>query len=261
MKYTLITGASQGIGLEMVSKCASLGHNILLVSLPNGGLESISIQTKEKFGVDADFFEGDLTKLDTAELIFNWTQEKGYKVNFLVNNAGFGGVGSFDTYSFEYVNRMIDLNIRATANLTHYFIPELKKNAPSYLLNTASMAANFPFPYKTLYAASKVFVKNFTIGLRQELKPYNVKVSLLQPGAAPTNSVVIAQIKSGGFFSKISVKSVESIVNEAIDSTLKGKAVITPGHLNKINLLLLKLFPKPILQWLLAKQGKSMREN
>ena len=127
MKYTLITGASQGIGLEMVSKCASLGHNILLVSLPNGGLESISIQTKEKFGVDADFFEGDLTKLDTAELIFNWTQEKGYKVNFLVNNAGFGGVGSFDTYSFEYVNRMIDLNIRATANLTHYFIPELKK--------------------------------------------------------------------------------------------------------------------------------------
>ncbi len=261
MKYTLITGASHGMGLGMVNKCASLGQNVLLVALPNENLETIAKQTEEKYNVKADFFEGDLTLVDTAEKIYNWTQEKEYKVNFLINNAGFGGVGPFDSYSFAYVNRMLDLNIRATTHLTHFFVPELKKNAPSYLLNNASMVANFPFPYKTMYAATKVYVKSFSRALREELKPFDVKVSILQPGATPTNDIVKTQIKTGGFFARISVTTVETVVNKAIEGTMKGQAVITPGFKNRVSLKAIKLFPMPILQRLLAKQGRSMQDH
>ena len=53
--------------------------------------------------------------------------EKNYSVDFLINNAGFGGFGAFEEYSLSYVEKMIDLNIKATTRMTHYFIPELKK--------------------------------------------------------------------------------------------------------------------------------------
>lgn len=238
-----------------------MGHNILLISLPNENLETIAKETAKTYKVDTDFQECDLTLINTAEEIYSWTQQKGYNVNFLINNAGFGGVGPFESYSFAYVNRMLDLNVRATTHLTHFFIPELKKNAPSYLLNNASMVANFPFPYKTMYAATKVYVKSFTLALREELKPYNVKVSLLQPGATPTNDIVKTQIDTGGFFARLSVTSVETVVNKAIEGTLKGQAVIIPGFKNRLSLRAIKLFPRPILQRLLAKQGSSMQDH
>ena len=260
MKYTLITGSSKGMGREMAFKCASLGRNILFISLPNEGLERIAKEVAEKYKVKTDFFEIDLTKVGSAEMIFNWVQTKKYNVNFLINNAGFGGVGPFDSYSFEYVNEMLNLNVLATTNLTHYFIPELKKNSPSHILNNSSMIANFPCPYKSIYAASKTYIKSFTRAIREELKPFDVKVSLLQPGATPTNQIVRNQIKSGGFFAKISVTNVERVAEKAIKKTLKGQAVIVPGLKNRISLSAVKFFPMPILQRILAMNTKSMRE-
>ena len=155
---------------------------------------------------------------------------------------------------------MLDLNIRATTNLTHFFIPELKKHAPSNILNSASMIANFPCPYKTIYAATKVYVKSFTRALREELKPFNVNVSVLQPGATPTNKVVRDQIKSGGFFFRISVTNVEQVARKAIKRTLKGKAVIVPGFKNRVSLKAIKLFPMPLLQKIIAARTKSIQK-
>ncbi len=260
-KYSLITGASQGMGKQMAHECASMGRNLLLVSLPNEGLKTLAEDLAKEFKVEVDYFECDLTSKESSEEIFKWSQEKKYAVDFLINNAGFGGVGPFEDYSFEYINRMLDLNIRATTNLTHFFVPELKKNAPSYILNSASMIANFPCPYKTIYAATKVYVKSFTRALREELKPYNVSVSVLQPGATPTNKVVKDQIESGGFFFKISVTNVEQVAKKAIKRTLKGQAIIVPGFKNRISLRAIKLFPMPLLQKMIASTAKNLRER
>jgi len=260
-KYTLITGASQGMGKQMAHECAMLGRNVLLVSLPNEGLQNIAEEITKEFKVESDYFECDLTVMESAEKIYHWTQENKYDVDFLINNAGFGGSGPFEDYPNEYVNRMLDLNIRATTNLTHYFIPELKKNAPSYILNSASMIANFPCPYKTIYAATKVYVKSFTRALREELKPYNISVSVLQPGATPTNKVVRNQIESGGFFFKISVTNVKKVAKKAINRTLKGQAVIVPGFKNRLSLRAIKLLPMSLVQYIVAKSAKSVKSN
>lgn len=257
-KYTLITGSSQGMGRQMANECATLGRNILFVSLPDEGLDAIAAEVAQKYNVKTDFYECDLTLEETSEKIFNWTQEKGYAVNFLVNNAGFGGVGAFDGYSFNYINNMINLNIRATTNLTHFFIPELKKNAPAHILNNASMVANFPCPYKSIYAASKVYVKSFSRALREELKPFNVSVSVLQPGATPTNKIVKDQINKGGFLFKVSVLDVNQVANIAITSTLKGKSVIVPGFKNRLSLGLVKAIPAPLMLKLIASKAKDI---
>lgn len=260
-KYTLITGASQGMGKQMADECAKRGRNLLLVALPNENLKEFSEHLIRQYNIKADYFECDLIIKKSVENIFKWTQENNYAIDFLINNAGFGGAGSFEDYTFEYVNNMIDLNIRATTNLTHLFIPELKKNTPSYILNNASMVANFPCPYKTIYAATKAYVKNFTRALREELKPQGISVSVLQPGATPTNKIVRNQINEGGFFFKISVTSIDQVAKKAIDRTLKGQAIIVPGYKNRISLRFIKLVPMIILQRIIANAASSIKQN
>ena len=260
-KYTLITGASQGMGKQMADECAKRGRNLLLVALPNENLKEFSEHLIRQYNIKADYFECDLIIKKSVENIFKWTQENNYAIDFLINNAGFGGAGSFEDYTFEYVNNMIDLNIRATTNLTHLFIPELKKNTPSYILNNASMVANFPCPYKTIYAATKAYVKNFTRALREELKPQGISVSVLQPGATPTNKIVRNQINEGGFFFKISVTSIEQVAKKAIDRTLKGQAIIVPGYKNRMSLRFIKLVPMIILQGIIANAASSIKQN
>ena len=261
MKYTLITGASQGMGLHMVEECASLKRNVLLVSLPNENLEKLSLDIKEKFGVQSDYFEFDLTEKDSCKSIFNWVKKNEYSIDFLINNAGFGGVGSFEDYSIEYIEKMIDLNVKATTNLTHYFIPNLKNNSPSYILNNASMIANFPCPYKSIYAASKVYVKYFTEALRVELKVYDISVSLLQPGATPTNDVVKNQINKGGFFARLSVTAASEVAKKAVRDTLSGKPIIIPGWKNRMSLRFLKIFPKSALRFLILRSTRSILKS
>ena len=261
MKYTLITGASQGMGLHMAKECAALNRNVLLISLPNENLQKLSLEIKEKYSVQSAYFEIDLTEKDSAKNIFNWVKKNNYSIDFLINNAGFGGVGSFEDYSIEYIEKMIDLNIKATTNLTHYFIPDLKNNSPSYILNNASMIANFPCPYKSIYAASKVYVKYFTEALRVELECFGISVSLLQPGATPTNDVVKNQIQKGGFMARVSVTEPHKVARKAVRNTLKGRPVIIPGWKNRMSLRFLKVLPYSLLQIAILRSYKSMQKN
>ena len=261
MKYTLITGASQGMGLEMARECASLGRNILLISLPKENLKVLSENISEKFNVQTDFYEIDLTEAKSAEEIYKWVKKKNYSIDFLINNAGFGGFGAFEEYTLSYVEKMIDLNIKATTRMTHYFIPELKKNSPSFILNNASMIANFPCPYKSVYAASKVYVKYFTEALRVELESFGISVSLLQPGATPTNDVVKNQIQKGGFIARISVTEAHKVARKAVRNTLKGKPIIIPGWKNRMSLRFLKILPYSLLQIAILRSYKSMQNN
>ena len=261
MNYTLITGASQGMGLEMARECASLGRNILLISLPKENLKVLSENISEKFNVQTDFYEIDLTEAKSAEEIYKWVKKKNYSIDFLINNAGFGGFGAFEEYTLSYVEKMIDLNIKATTRMTHYFIPELKKNSPSFILNNASMMANFPCPYKSVYAASKVYVKYFTEALRVELESFGISVSLLQPGATPTNDVVKNQIQKGGFMARVSVTEAHKVARKAVRNTLKGKPVIIPGWKNRMSLRFLKVLPYSLLQIAILRSYKSMQNN
>ena len=261
MNYTLITGASQGMGLEMARECASLGRNILLISLPKENLKVLSENISEKFNVQTDFYEIDLTEAKSAEEIYKWVKKKNYSIDFLINNAGFGGFGAFEEYTLSYVEKMIDLNIKATTRMTHYFIPELKKNSPSFILNNASMIANFPCPYKSVYAASKVYVKYFTEALRVELESFGISVSLLQPGATPTNDVVKNQIQKGGFIARVSVTEAHKVARKAVRNTLKGKPVIIPGWKNRMSLRFLKILPYSLLQIAILRSYKSMQNN
>jgi uncharacterized protein len=258
MYFTLITGASSGLGKEMAYILAGMKRNIILVSLPNENVAEVAQDIASKNQVITAFYECDLTKSETGKELFEWSQLNGYKINFLINNAGIGNVGKFEDHSLHYINLMMDLNMKAATQLMHFFLPQLKENTPSHVLNTSSMIANFPFPYKALYSSTKIYVKYLTLALREEFAPMGISVSLLQPGATPTTDIVKDQIANGGFFARISALNVEDVAHEAIVKTLKGKDIIIPGFKNKLSLFLVKLIPWPLRIILLRNQGKRM---
>ncbi|HKI89570.1 MAG TPA: SDR family NAD(P)-dependent oxidoreductase, partial [Draconibacterium sp.] len=142
--YTLITGANAGIGKQIAFECAGKGFNLLLVSLPNTGLDKLAEEIKEKYQVEADYIDIDLTKIEAPQMVFDYTRNNNIKVNILVNNAGVGFNGKFENLTTDLVDQMILLNIRASTLLTFLFLPEMKKLAKAYILNISSFGAFVP---------------------------------------------------------------------------------------------------------------------
>jgi short-subunit dehydrogenase len=250
--YTLITGASNGLGKEFAHEFAKRGHNLILVSLPGENLDKYCKELEYKHKINARYYEADLTKENSPVELTNWVKEN-FSVNILVNNAGVGGSKHFEESSVEYLDTIILLNIRALTLITRLMLSELKGYSPSYILNVASMAAFSPIPYKTVYPASKAFVYSFSRSLHEELKGSCVKISVINPGPIMTNSDTVHRIKKMGFYGRFGLLSANRVAQIAISSMFKGKKVIIPGVLNKVNFFLLRAVPLRIRLNLLSR--------
>jgi uncharacterized protein len=241
-EYTLITGASLGLGREFAIACAKRNMNLILISLPGEKLPVLAEYIAFRYRVKVVYFELDLTNKESL-LRLHDSINRQYAVNMMINNAGFGGSRMFECSPLEYLDNMIQLNIRALSLLTRLMIGNLKQQPRAWIMNISSMAAFSPMPFKTLYPASKAFVYYFSRGLAEELKDTRISVSVVHPGPMMTNDEVSSRIRKQGFSGRICLLSAERIAGFSLDEMLKGKKVIIPGFLNRINRILLKLVP------------------
>ncbi|NUO00275.1 MAG: SDR family NAD(P)-dependent oxidoreductase [Saprospiraceae bacterium] len=249
--YTIVTGASMGLGKALAAECAARGRNLILVALPNEGLNDVADKLRSAFGVAVVCFETDLTGPEAPEKLAAEIKSR-YRVNGLINNAGIGGTMPIDLAALSYLNAIIMLNIRALVVLVHQFIPELKTHAQSHILNVSSLAAFSPFPYKTIYPASKSFVLSFSRGLREELRSTPISVTSLNPGLILTNADVMFRSSVHGKKTGMAALSPEAIARIAISGMLAGKAVVIPGFFSKLSRLLMQLLPGSIQMRILA---------
>lgn len=252
-QWTLITGASSGIGRALAVASAKRSQNLILVSLPGENLEDVSKDLESRYKVKTRFLEIDLTE-DSAPLkVHQWCVAQGLSVNRLVNNAGIINRGSFDDRSPLFYETMMRLNINAVVQLTRQFLPELKKQKSASILNLGSMACFLPVPYKTVYAATKAFIYAFTIGLREELRGSPVQVFLLCPGSVPTNQEIRTRMEGDGWLSRISVLGADRVAEIALQKMENGKSVIIPGSVNRIYLFFVRLVPKGLKTKIMAR--------
>lgn len=241
-KYTLITGASSGLGKEFSTQCAAMGMNIIMMALPGSNAPSLAENLKIEYGVDIQVFEFDLTDgILLLEKLRYITEH--FELNFLINNAGIGGTSSITESSLEAIDRILQVNVRSMVLITQTLLPGLLRQEKSHIMNISSMAAFTPIAYKTVYPASKAFISSFCLGLREELLDTSVSVSVVYPGPIMTNSGVSARIVEQGFKGKIGLLSTTEIARVALKNTLAGKAIIIPGLLNRINHRLMGLLP------------------
>ena len=242
--YALVTGASNGIGKAIAEECAKRGFNVLLVALPEPKLDAVRNELAAKYPQQEFHSLGkDLMQKNSPLEIYHWCQDKGFVVDKLINNAGLGNAGSFESRGSDFYYGQMQLNMVSLVMLTHHFLPDLKALPKAYILNVASMAAFYDIPYKIIYSASKGFVYSFSRALREEINQSNIGITVLCPAAVPTKPEVIKRDEEMGKVAKWSRQTPEYVAAYSIDRMLRGKAVAIPGSMPKIYKTIGRIFP------------------
>jgi short-subunit dehydrogenase len=256
-KYTFITGASMGLGRELAIESARRGRNLVLVALPGRNLKQFCEELERKFGVRAVSRECDLTDEQALDALVNEVLSI-FSIDQLINNAGVGGSNRFEEATPDYLDRIIHLNIRATTMLTRMMLPELRSHPKAQIINIASVAAFGPLPFKTIYPASKAFIYSFSRSLSSELQGTGLKVTVVTPGPIVTNPDVSMRIITQGALARIGTLTAGKIARITLDGTDKGKEVIVPGIMSRINRFMLQWFPE---SWRMALMSRVLQKE
>jgi uncharacterized protein len=248
MSYALITGASGGIGLSIAEELAKKGYNLLLVARSEDRLESIKTNLSKKYSIEVHWLGIDLSAGKPHIEILNWITTNEWRLTVLVNNAGYGLWKSVEKSSLDELQNMMELNMNALVNICHSFIPTLKKNSPSFILNIASTASYQAVPYLSTYAATKAFVVLFSRGLRWELNESNVSVTTVSPGATSTGFIDRAEM--GPLKEKAEKFSMtpQEVARISVAGMFAGKTEVIPGFANWISVKLTYLLPKLLVE-------------
>ncbi|MBS1490785.1 MAG: SDR family oxidoreductase [Bacteroidetes bacterium] len=257
MPYALITGASGGIGLAMAHELAQRKIDLLLVARSSEKLFQIQKELTERYGVRIEYLSIDLSLAGSAYAVLDWTIKNNFSVYILINNAGYGTWGEVAETPLEKLTNMMQLNMLTLVELCHIFLPQLKKQPQSYILNVASTASYQAVPTLSVYAASKSFVVLFTRGLKRELKSTPVSVTCVSPGATSTNFISRAGLDSMKERAEKFSMRADAVARIAIRGMFGKKTEVITGFANWLSVQLTYLLPKFIPE----KIAESLYKN
>jgi short-subunit dehydrogenase len=240
----LITGASSGIGLEL-SKCfAADGCRLVLVARNTAALQSLAAELQQKHKIETFVLTADLSLPETPARIFKELQGRGIVVDVLVNNAGFGALGTFAELPLQRQLEMLQVNITALTELTGLFLPGMIQRQRGGILNVGSVAGFEPGPGMAIYHATKAYVLSFSEALAEELIGTNVTVTALCPGPTTTNFGKVANFLRERQLKKIPKMSAQKVAEYGHDAYRKGRVLAIPGLRNYFLIFLIKVMPR-----------------
>jgi short-subunit dehydrogenase len=246
---TLITGASAGIGSALAEIFAQHGHELVLVARREPALARLADQLAASGAPRPTILALDLALPGAGDRIAAELSARGLTPRNVVNNAGFGLIGPAAELDRAEQLAMIDLNVRTLTDLSLAFIPSLVEHRGG-ILNVASVAGFLPGPGMAAYYATKAFVLSFSEALHVELKPLDVRVSVLCPGPVPTEFQARAGImRRPGFMDR----SVEEVARAGYDGLMRGRRLIVPGWQNRLVSRLPRILPRALVLDLVAR--------
>ena len=246
MNYTLITGASKGIGKAIAIEAASRGMNLLLVARSQELLQTLAAELATK-NVQVKTFVVDLFEKDAADKIFQFAKQNSINVNMLVNNAGMGYYGNFEDGPLSKHLDIMHLNMDACISMAHSFLHNSDSKQRRYILNTVSTGAYQPVPTMAIYSATKSFMLSFSRALREELKKKNVYVTALCPGGTYSEFFDSAQMSKVVEKNARFMMTADKVAKVGLQAVMKNKSVAIPGITNKVGALASKLTPHDIV--------------
>jgi short-subunit dehydrogenase len=242
MEYALITGGSKGIGKAMAVLLAQKGYGLLLVSRSEAELKQLA----EELGTEALYLAIDLSQPGAAQKIADWCSS--YPVSILINNAGYGAWGEFNELELNSQINMLQLNINALVELTHFLLPRLKQQPQSYILNVSSTAAYQAVPTLAVYAASKAFVLSFSRAIKYELKDTNTSVTCLCPGPTDTGFAHRAGMDALADLADKFNMTPQEVARVGINAMFNKQAEVIPGLLNRLSAIGARLLNKSLIE-------------
>lgn len=230
----LITGASAGIGVEIARCLARRGHGVTLVARREERLRQLADELAAAHGIRTETIGCDLGDAAARDRLAAEIEARELEVEILVNNAGFGGQGTFVELGRERQIDMARLNVEAVVDLMGRYVPAMERRGRGAVLNVASTAAFQPMPENATYAASKAFVLNLGDGVHSELKGSGVTLTTLCPGPVRTEFSDVAGIGDAEERTPDFIwMSPGEVAEQAIAAADKGRRVVVPGMLNQ----------------------------
>lgn len=255
--YALITGGSSGIGLAFVHNLADKGYNICIVSNQKEQLLVLEGEIAAKHSVKCVSLYINLAEDDAAQKVHDFCKEKGLKIEVLINNAGFLIADEIINVAPEKITALLKLHTLTPTLLCKLISKDMVENKKGYILNISSTSAYMPYPVISLYGSSKVYIRNFTKALRNELYSKNVRVSCIMPGAVDTNLYDLSASKIKLAKGLGIMHSPEFIAKRGVQILFRNRGQLVPGLLNKFSIVFLKLVPSFVIRMLLKKFNQS----
>jgi len=184
--FTLITGASMGIGEAFAREFAKRGHNLVLVARSADKLYALAEELRRECGVKVEVCVADLSHVAAPDFVYDFCRSRQITVDFLVNCAGLSRAGSFDTIPLEKLEEIMMVNMMAMARLTRLFVADMVSRKKGTLINVASLGGLQGVPGLALYSATKAFVITLSESLSCELHHKGIKVLAVCPGFIAT---------------------------------------------------------------------------
>ncbi|MCF2487782.1 SDR family oxidoreductase [Dyadobacter sp. CY347] len=257
-KTALITGASTGIGYEIAKLFARDGVNLVLVARRKELLERIKTELEQQYSIHVETIAMDLCKTGKASELYQMCKLKNLRLDFLVNNAGYGDYKKVADGKVETYENLLQLNILSLTELTMLFVKDMIVQGSGRILNLGSLAAFQSTPMMAVYAASKSYVMHFTEALYAELKGTGVTATVLSPGVTKTGFVDRAGMATSAF-AQGSQLDAAKVAKAGYDGMLSGKLNIVPGLRNSLMAFGTSITPSRSL--LLAISSYVMREK
>ena len=255
-QYILITGASSGIGYEMAQQLAALKYNLILTARSEDKLAAMQQELSSRHGIAVHYIPKDLSKTEEASELYDDIKRANYQVSHLVNNAGFGDYGSFLETSLERELNMIDLNISSLVILSKLFAKDMVTRKSGRIMNVSSVIAYLPFPYQSVYSATKSFVLAFSETLAAELKGSGVVVTTLAPGVTET-AFISPEMRETNLLKSNKPTSVKTVATEGVKLLLHGKGKKIVGFQNRFNSILAGILPDAVMMKIKMKLASA----
>ena len=246
MKIAIVTGASAGLGREIVRQIEAVFPEIeqyWLIARRQNRLKELAASLPEG--------RAECLPLDLCDpMSFITLQEKlaaeQPKVALLVNNAGCGYLGNIGEVETATQTRMIDLNLRALTAVTNITVPFMAPG--SRILNVSSIAAFCPNPRMTVYSAGKTYVSAFTIGLAEELRPKGITATAVCPAPMQTEFLEVGRIAGNSrMFERLPYCDQVQVAGGALRAARAGRTIYTPKLFYKFYRLVAKVTPVKLM--------------
>jgi short-subunit dehydrogenase len=259
--WVFITGATGGLGKAFAVECASRGWNLFLTDLRQEALETFSGGLRNTYRVQVKHHACDLTDPVSRTSLYQAVWASHLRFYIAINVAGTDFEGPFYEQNRDQIRTIIRLNIEGTLDVTHAILEHRDPYSPFHIITVASLAAYYPMPIKATYAASKRFLLDFSLALREEVRPLGATVTVLCPGGLPTTPECLRAIEAQGLAGQLTTLNTGAVAALTLDAALKGRAVVIPGLFNRILQVLGGLLPASWLASMINLRWRSARQK
>jgi uncharacterized protein len=256
--WAVVTGASNGIGLELARNLAAAGHPVALVARSADKLKTLADELESNHRVPTRVIAIDLGAADAADKVAADLRDAGIVPRILINNAGFGVYGKHAETDLTQEQAMIDLNISTLTRLTKLLLPGMLAARDGRILNVASTASFQPGPYMAVYYATKAYVLSYSEALAEELQDSGITVTALCPGPTASGFQDKADMHASALVKGKRLPSAKAVADYAILAMQRGQRVAIHGAMNWMLAQSIRFTPRRMVTWLVAKLSRPV---